>query len=261
MMAQEPLWLWFTLPELRFPMITDIYRRPIHPEVEEYMRRYVTDAQDWEQVDDEDCWGANYTEPTTEIKNKIESILYSWGGGHPEEQQAKRKQPNPEREKLSVPHASRDPKFLQDRVLENENIFEIIMNPPEMGFVRIFKKPEFWDTTAGPIKAVTTQGIAKIHLSSGPRSLDGAQWHLLKHTLVNSETSTLGINLQNELTRQLRLDKDKKHRSIAWNFFWTVKEVFPSHQIPRGYSPHHPTLLQKRGKRQSKNLGRRNIGH
>jgi len=92
------------------------------------MQRYVTDEQDWVQVHDEDCCGMNYTEPATEIKNKTESILYSWGGGHPEEQQAEpeRKQPKPERERFSVPRASRDPKNLKDRDLENEDIFEII---------------------------------------------------------------------------------------------------------------------------------------
>jgi len=36
---QEPRWLWFTLPELGFPLLTDEYRRPIHPEIKEYMRR------------------------------------------------------------------------------------------------------------------------------------------------------------------------------------------------------------------------------
>jgi len=58
--AQEPPWLWFTLPELGFPMITDEYHKPIHPEVENYTRRYVTDEQDWETGDDEDCWGMNH---------------------------------------------------------------------------------------------------------------------------------------------------------------------------------------------------------
>jgi len=146
-MAQEPPWLWFTLPELGFPMITDKYRRPIHPEVEKYMRRYVTNEQDWEQVDDEDCWGMNYTGPTTEIKLKIESILHSLGGKHPEEQQAERKHQKIEKERFSVPHASRDPDTLIHRNLENEDIFEIIRNPP----VRIFEKPEFWDTTHDPV--------------------------------------------------------------------------------------------------------------
>jgi len=41
--AQEFPLLWFTLPILRFPMIKDEYQRPIHPEVEEYMRRSVTE--------------------------------------------------------------------------------------------------------------------------------------------------------------------------------------------------------------------------
>jgi len=79
LMAQEPPWLWFTLPELGFPMLMDEYRRPIHPEIEEYMRRYVTNDQDWEKVHDEDCWGVNYTEPTTQIKDKIESIFHTGG--------------------------------------------------------------------------------------------------------------------------------------------------------------------------------------
>jgi len=107
-----------------------------------------------------------------------------------------------------VPHASRDPKILKDTNLENEDIFELIKNPPEVGAVRIFEKPEHWDTTIGPTHAETTQGIATIQLPSGPLSMDGAQWHLLKHTLTNVSPNSLGSSLQNELTRQLRLDKD-----------------------------------------------------
>jgi len=139
------------------------------------MRRYVTNDQDWEKVDDENCWRVNYTEPTTEIKEKIESILHTWEEEHPEEEQDDMRKPNPERERFSVPHASRDPEILKDRNLENEDIFEIIRNPPEVGAVRIFEKPEFWESTAGLIKAFTTQGITTIHLPSGPLSLDGAQ--------------------------------------------------------------------------------------
>ena len=35
---QESPWLWFTLPELGFPLLSDEYRRLIHPDIEEYMR-------------------------------------------------------------------------------------------------------------------------------------------------------------------------------------------------------------------------------
>ena len=57
---QEPPWLWFTLLELGSPLLMDQYRRPLHPEIEEYVRRYVSNGQEWEEVDDEDCWGINW---------------------------------------------------------------------------------------------------------------------------------------------------------------------------------------------------------
>jgi len=34
--TQEPPRLWFTLAKTGFPLLTDEYRRPIHPEIEEY---------------------------------------------------------------------------------------------------------------------------------------------------------------------------------------------------------------------------------
>jgi len=43
------------------------------------MRKYVSNGREWEEADDEDCWGVNYTEPTANMKAKIESILYIWG--------------------------------------------------------------------------------------------------------------------------------------------------------------------------------------
>ena len=95
---QEPPWLWFTLPELGFPLLTDEYHRPIHPEIEEYMWRYTSNNQDWEQVDDEDCWGVNYTEPTTQIRGNIENILHIWEKRNPS--QNRTRLPNrPQKEK------------------------------------------------------------------------------------------------------------------------------------------------------------------
>jgi len=168
----------------------------------------ISNDQDWEQVDDEDCWGVNYTEPTTQIRGKIETILHIWGDEKPEPEQDETTKSTPERERFSVPHASRDPKILQDVNLKNEDIFELIKNPPEVGAVRIFEQPEFWDSTIGPTLAMTIQGIATIHLPSGLLSMDGAQWHLLKHTLTKNGSNPVGASLQTELTRQLILDKD-----------------------------------------------------
>ena len=99
-----------TLPELRFLLLTDEFRRPIHPEIEKYMRRHVSNDQDWEQVDDEDCWGVDYTEPTAQIREKIETILHTWGEEQPGTIQAEITKLSLERERFSVPHAARDPK-------------------------------------------------------------------------------------------------------------------------------------------------------
>ena len=75
--------------------------------------------------------------------------------------------PSPERERFSVPRATRDPQILNDRNLEYEDIFEL-KNPPEIGAVRIFEEPEFWDTFIGPVQAVTTQGIATVFYHRAP---------------------------------------------------------------------------------------------
>jgi len=139
---QEPPWLWFTLPELGFPLLLDQYRRPLHPEIEAYMRKYVSKGQEWEEADDEDCWGVKYTEPTAHMKAKIESIRYTWKEEKPETVQDEAAKQTPERERFWVPRASRDPRILKDLNLESEDIFELIRNPPEKGAVHIFEKPE-----------------------------------------------------------------------------------------------------------------------
>ena len=70
------------------------------------------------KVVDEDCWGINYTEPTAHINAKIESILYTWGEEQPEVEQDEAAKQTPERERFSVPHASRDPRILNYLNLE-----------------------------------------------------------------------------------------------------------------------------------------------
>jgi len=64
------------------------------------MRRYISNDQDWEQVNDEDCWGVNYTEPTAQIKWKIETILHIWGEEQPETEQDEITRLIPEKRKV-----------------------------------------------------------------------------------------------------------------------------------------------------------------
>ena len=103
--------------------------------------------------------------------------------------------------KIFGEHASRDPEIVAHKALNNEFIFDFIRNLPEEGAVRIFKKPEFWDTSKGLIKAASSR--YPISLRPPPLSLDGAQWHLIKHTLDDLDTNPLGSNIQHELTGQV----------------------------------------------------------
>jgi len=166
---QEPPWLWFTLPELGFPLLTDEYRRPIHLEIEEYMRRYVSNNQDWEKADDEHCCGIIYTEPTAQIREKIETILHTWGEEQLEEAGRGNKTEPRERKVVGATRVQRS-KILKDINLENEVIFEMIRNPQEVGAVRIFEKHEFWDSTIGNDHTRHSHDSATIRTSQHGRS-------------------------------------------------------------------------------------------
>ena len=71
-------------------------------------------------------------ESTTRIREKIETILHTWGEEQPEKEQDEITKLTPKKERFSEPHAARDPKILEHRSLENEDIFELIKNPPEI---------------------------------------------------------------------------------------------------------------------------------
>ena len=52
----------------------------------------------------------------------------------------------------------------------------------------------------------------------------------LEHTLTNDDPNSLGVILQNELTRQLKLDRDKQNRSFSWKLLRTLKSIFHATQ-------------------------------
>ena len=78
--------------------------------------------------------------------------------------------------------------------------------------------------------------------------MDGAQWHLLKHTLTNDGPNPLGTSLQNELSRQLKLDKERHHRSFSWKLLRTIKSVFHDTQY-QGYTTLSIPLFLKNARR------------
>jgi len=109
--------------------------------------------------------------------------------------------------------------------------------------VRIFEKSEAWDTTKNSVQTFTTQGIATIQLASGPLSIDGARWHLIKHVLGDSETNPLGPNIQSELTQQLSLDRDRKTIDISLGNYFQQSKKYSRLPHFKGIlpSPFHPS--------------------
>ena len=65
---------------------------------------------------------------------------------------------------------------------------------------------------------------------------------------MNSESSALGANVQNELTPQNRLDKDKKHRSFAWKILRTVQEVFQATKYQEDTAFNIPPFFKNAGR-------------
>ena len=85
--------------------------------------------------------------------------------------------------------------------------------------------------------------------------MDGAQWHLLKHTLTNAVSNPIGSSLQTELTRQLSLDKDKKHKSFSWKLLRTVKSVFHATKYQGDTAITIPPFFQNAGRGTERSWG------
>jgi len=85
--------------------------------------------------------------------------------------------------------------------------------------------------------------------------MDGAQWHLLKHTSTNASPNSPGSSLQNELTRQLELDKDQKHRSFSWKLLRTLKRVFRATKYQGDTAITIPPFVKDAGRGKERILG------
>jgi len=89
-------------------------------------------------------------------------------------------------------------------------------------------------------------------------SLDGVQWHLLKHTLDDSGSNALVANIQHELKRQLSLDKHTKHRSYAWKILRAVKEDFQATKYQGDTALTIPPFFKNAGRGNDRIWGEKN---
>jgi len=117
------------------------------------------------------------------------------GGEHPVERQVERQQQKLETER----HASRDPETLVDRNLGDEDIFDIVENPP-----RILEKPEFRDTTTGLTKANTRNS----HGNRTKLRKDIEEYHLAHNIDLKEKPLETFISHRPD---GLAFDKEKNH--------------------------------------------------
>jgi len=120
----------------------------------------------------------------------------SGGGGNKRKHQI-------DRERFSVPLASRDQEILQYKYLRNENISELIKNPPQTRAVRIFENLEACDTSKGPIKAITTQGVTTIQRASGTLR----KWNPLR-SILDEKSATNNNNYTTRVLKALPAERD-----------------------------------------------------
>ena len=147
-----------------------------------------------------------------------------------------------DRERFSVSHASKD--FEKTKILQMK-ISSTSLRTSRGKSCMDLRKTRVLGHNQAPDQSSYTTRSSHISISLRPLSLDGAQWRHIKHTMDDLDTSPLGLNIQHELTQQLSWDKGRKHRSYMLEGATSSKRVIPSHQIPGGHSPNHPTLFQK----------------
>ena len=205
-------------------MITDEYQRPIHPEVQEYMRRYVKEKQDWETVDDEYCWGMYYTGSTTEIKEKS-SHSYTHGEGSTQIKTGRESTTETgERKILSIPRVQR-PRNTGRQESGERGHLRHHQESPRNGSSPNFRKNRILGHDQRPHQS--SYNTRNSHDPAILRPLEPR-----RGTMAPTQTHPRLFRFQptwsqhtTRLKRQLGLDKDRKHRSYAWKVRRAAKEV------------------------------------
>ena len=217
----EPPWKWFTSSDLGFPLLDDIYDRPIHPLVETYARECL---QYPEMMDGNEEAGEHGEGAEHSLMDLLQNMITDWGHQDGSPQEADPKALTTNRERYSVPYAARNPDIIQDYELDDENTTAMVLNPPNKGVVRFLTEPGCLDTSRGGISASTHQGVATLITPRGPYAVEGARWHLLSKIFSSDEN--FKNDVETEITAQEALDAAKGYRSFSWQFLRQAQEIF-----------------------------------
>ena len=87
-------------------------------------------------------------------------------------------------EPYSVPHLAKDPVYVPDVELPNEDIMSLLEHPAKMGVVRVFLDPVAHELDWLDTSVVGLQGVATGTGPFGSYKIEGARWHLLRQVVA-----------------------------------------------------------------------------
>jgi len=222
------------------------------------MRRYVTEKQDWEIVDDEDYWGMNYKGPTTEMKEKIKSLLHTWWGKPSRTTGREATTETGEKKILSTPRVQR-PRNIGRQESGKRGHLRHHQESPRNGSSPNFRKTRILGHDQRPYQSrYNTKNshdpasLRPLKPRRGTMATPQAHPRRLRYQPSGSQHTT-----RTKTTTQI--GQRKKTQIICLEGTTCNERSIPSHQISRGHGPDHPTLLQKCGERKRKNLGRKDL--
>ena len=119
-------------------------------------------------------------------------------------------------EPYSVPHLAKDPVYVPDVELPNEDIMTLLEHPPKMGVVRVFLDPVAHQLDWLDTSVVVMQGVATGTGPFGSYKIEGARWHLLRQVVAPQLQAKFVPFLLSEIEEQTGAEKKEGHISYSW---------------------------------------------
>jgi hypothetical protein len=121
-------------------------------------------------------------------------------------------------EPYSVPHLAKDPVYVPDVELPNEDIMTLLEHPPRMGVVRVFLDPVAHELDWLDTSVVVLQGVATGTGPFGRYKNAGARWRLLRQVVALQLQGKFVPFLlsDSEIEEQTAAEKKEGHISYNW---------------------------------------------
>jgi hypothetical protein len=249
---------WFTSAQLGFPLLEDNFDRHLHPLITQYISSkqqhnatLTALMQKWKDSADlvecngcgaevgastwwhcmkcfdedlcQNCYHAFLTEGKHHDTDHI-FILQNAGGTVTSTSTDPGKKLD--WEPYSVPHLAKDPVYVPDVELPNEDIMTLLEYPPKRGIVRVFLDPVTHQLDWLDTSVAVMQGVATGTGPFGSFKIEGARWHLLRQVVAPQLQGKFVPFLLSEIEEQTGAEKKEGHISYNWAVLRAAQGLF-----------------------------------